>query len=131
MIQGMTTSYASDGSIIQGVYRPGFLNMFDGGLRIILGPVVIVAEVGVNNIYVYHQKDLPAGLKSNFGANLRLGAGLKFGWWGVSATGTAVFPSFQTMLQTFSNLGSETNRAAALDQIVNNLVPSLMATLYF
>jgi len=130
MVQGMT-GYADDGgNWVQGYYRPGFLNMFDVGFRFLLGPVAIFTTVGTNNIYVYRQSEIE-GFNGSWGANLRLGAGLKFGFWGVSATGTVIFPSFGTMIETFRQLGSEVNRGWALDQIVNGLVPSLMATLYF
>jgi len=130
MIQGMTGFTDENGRWVQGYYRPGFLNMFDVGFRFLLGPVAIFTTVGTNNIYVYRQSELPdAG--GSWGANLRLGAGLKFGFWGVSATGTVIFPSFGYMVEVFKQLGSADNRQWALDQIVNGLVPSLMATLYF
>jgi hypothetical protein len=132
MIQGMTGYVDPEsGAWIQGPYRPGFLNLFDVGFRFILGPVVLTAEVGTNNIYVYRQAELPEGGGGNWGANLRLGAGAKFGFWGVGLSGTAVFPSFGAMIEVFRQLGSEANRQWALDQIVNGLVPSLTATLYF
>jgi len=132
MIQGMTGYQDATTQVwVQGYYRPGFLNMFDAGFRLLLGPIAIHATVGVNSIYVYKQAELPAGTGGNWGANLRLGAGLKFGFWGVSLTGTAIFPSFANMFEVFKQLGSDQNRQWALDQIVNGLVPSLMATLYF
>jgi hypothetical protein len=132
MIQGMTTFYdEANATWVQGYYRPGFLNLFNFGLRFILGPVVLYTTVGTNNIYIYKQSDLPAGAGGSWGANLRIGAGAKFGWWGVGLSGTAIFPSFATMVEVFRQLGSEENRQWALDQIVNGLVPSLTATLYF
>jgi hypothetical protein len=131
MISGMTGYSDAEGVWHQGVFRPGFLNLFDVGFRFLLGPVALFTTVGTNNIYVYKQSDLPEGAGGSWGANLRLGAGLKFGFWGVSLTGTAIFPSFPFLIEVFRQLGSEENRAWALDQIVNGLVPSLMATLYF
>lgn len=131
MIQGMTGRTNEEGVWVQGVFRPGFLNLFDVGFRFLLGPVAIFTTVGMNNIYVYDQASLPENVGGDWGANLRLGAGLKFGFWGVSLTGTAIFPSFAGMIEVFRQLGSEQNRDWALDQIVNGLVPSLMATLYF
>jgi len=130
MIQGMTGKTADDGRWIEGYYRPGFLNMFDVGFRFLLGPVAIFTTVGTNNIYVYRQAEIEGG-GGSWGANLRLGGGLKMGFWGVSATGTVIFPSFGNMIEVFRQLGSEQNREWALGQIVNGLVPSLMATLYF
>jgi hypothetical protein len=124
----MLPSAAIEG--MTGRFRPGFLNLIDAGIRLILGPVVVLVEAGVNNIYVYKQDELgEEGV--NWGANMRLGLGLKFGWWGVTATGTVLFASFQSMIDTFSKLGSDSNRNSALEDIKDGLVPSLMAVIYF
>jgi hypothetical protein len=131
MISGMTGYQDEGGRWVEGYYRPGFLNLIGVGFRFILGPVVLSTTVGTNNIYVYKQSELGEGAGGSWGANLRLAALLKFGFWGVGLTGTAIFPSFSTMIEVFRQLGSETNQQWALDQIVNGLVPSLMATLYF
>lgn len=111
-----------------GYYRPGFLNLFDAGLRLVLGPIVVLAEIGVNNVYVYKQgtEDI-AGL----GANLRLGAGLKFGMWGVTLTGTSVFPTMEALIDTLKGLVADESRNWAVEQLVSGLVPSLMAVIYF
>jgi len=86
----------------------------------------------MNNIYVYRQGDLQ-GLENNFGANLRLGAGVKFDWWGVNLSGTAVFPSFQRMIGTIKGLAATSDdvRNAALQKIGDSLVPSINVTVYF
>lgn len=112
-----------------GYKRPGFLNLYDVGLRITLGPIVTYLTVGMNNVYVYKQDQV--GFENNLGANLRLGAGLKFGWWGVNASGTAVFPSFEYMGNTLKGLASDATREIAVGKIVDALVPSINLTLYF
>lgn len=114
---------------ITGYKRPGFLNLFDAGLRLRLGPIIAYTTAGVNTLYVYKQDEL-AGFDPDFGANLRAGAGLKFGWWGVNVSGTTVFPSFDRLVQTLAALGTE-DRDIAIDKIVNGLIPSINLTLYF
>jgi hypothetical protein len=115
-----------------GFNRPGFLNLYDGGIRFFIKPVIGYVTIGLNNVYVYRQGDLQ-GLENNFGANLRLGAGVKFDWWGVNLSGTAVFPSFQRMAGTLKGLAATTDdiRNASLQAIGDSLVPSLNVTLYF
>jgi hypothetical protein len=113
-----------------GYQRPGFLNLFDLGFRLRIGPVIGYATVGTNNIYVYRQQELDS-FDPGFGANLRLGAGLRFGWWGVNASGTSVFPSFERMTQTLGALGKAETRDIALEKIVDGLIWSVNLTFYF
>lgn len=120
-------------SIVQGwtsYYRPGFLNLFDAGVRIFIGPFVGYGEVGTNYLYVY-QGDNPVDANGNLGANLRLGAGLRFRWWGANISGTAVFSSFKDLSQTLGGLASADTRDISLKRIENSLVPSLNLVLYF
>jgi hypothetical protein len=112
---------------VDGPYVPGFLNLYDIGLRLMLQPFVIYTEVGANSIYVY--KNLGGG--GSFGANLRLGAGLRFGFWGVNLSGTAVFGSFEILGQTLKKLVSDQTRNEAVSTIGQNLVPSINLTFYF
>ena len=110
---------------------PGFLNLFDAGIRLRIGPVITYATAGLNNLYVYRQAEL-GQIDASVGANLRLGAGVKFGWWGVNVSGTAVFDTFKQLTQTVTALaGTELERQVAVDTIVNGLIPSLNVTLYF
>ena len=113
-----------------GFYRPGFLNLFDVGVRLQIKPVIASVGIGLNNVYVYDQASVQA-LENDFGANLRLGAGLRFDWWGVGLTGTAVFPSFDYMVETLKGLVSDTTREFAAQKIVDSLVPAISLTLYF
>jgi hypothetical protein len=69
-------------------------------------------------------------LNTSFGANLRLGAGLKFGMWGVNLSGTAVFPGFGDIVELFKDLAGERTRDRALKQLMSQIVPSLNVYLY-
>jgi hypothetical protein len=113
-----------------GLYRPGFLNLYDIGIRIQIRPVIGAISLGLNNVYVYRQGDVQS-FKNNFGANLRLAAGLRFDWWGIGLTGTAVFPSFDYMADTLKGLVSPETRSFAAQKIGDSLVPGISATLYF
>ncbi len=120
---------AANNVYVDGPYAPGFLNLYDVGLRIMLRPFVVYTELGMNSLYVY--KNLGGG--GNFGANLRLGAGLSFGFWGVSLSGTAVFASFPQMIGTLKGLVAKDAaiQNQAISAIGQNLVPSLNLTFYF
>jgi hypothetical protein len=128
LIQNMTGYWdPNKQQYVSGPYLPGFLNLYDVGLELMLRPFVIYAEVGTNTIYVYNAN--PAG--GGFGANLRLGGGLTFGWWGLNLSGTAVFPTFAAMTETLKKLASSETRDAALKQIGDNITPSINLTFYF
>ncbi len=114
---------------VSGPYVPGFLNLFDAGLIFTLRPFVLYAEVGTNTLYVYQPSINGGG--GNFGANLRLGAGLRFGFWGVNISGTAVFSDFTALTTTLAKLGSAATQTAAFGAITSALVPSLNLTFYF
>jgi hypothetical protein len=112
-----------------GYDRPGYLNLYDAGVRFSIGPVIAYAEVGLNSIYVYKQETI--GFDPNFGANLRLGVGARFGWVGVNVSGTSVFPSFDYMIGTLKGLVADSTRKQSLGKIRDTLVPSLNFTMYF
>ena len=71
---------------------PGFLNTFDVGVRIILRPVVLYAELGPNLLYIYGGQIYKGG--EGVGVNGRIGAGVKFGFWGVNLSFTQVFATW-------------------------------------
>lgn len=133
MVSGMTGEYDEEKKTnVGGYYRPGFLNLFDAGLRLIIGPVVAHVEMGVNQIHVYDPTtSIGVANAGGFGANLRLALGLKFNWWGVSVSGTYVAPTMKDLVDTLKGLAAESTRKWALDEIANGLVPSLMVMLYF
>jgi hypothetical protein len=112
---------------LTGTYLPGFLNLYDAGLRIILGPIVVLVEAGINNVYVYKQGVTGA---NGLGANLRVGLGLKFKWWGITATGTSVFPNFTNLVDTVKGLFYPDSQRLSLYYILNGLYPGVMAVIY-
>ena len=117
------------GEEASGIYRPAFLNLFDVGVRPTLGPIILLAEAGINNIRIYDQESLGVqGTEANFGVNLRLGAGLKFDWWGITVTGTSVFATFNKMVQVIQGV-TESN-PNAIKYLVNSLIPSITFSMH-
>jgi hypothetical protein len=54
LVENLTGSYDVESEITKGgQYRPGFLNLFDVGIRLVLGPIVAFTEIGTNAIHVY------------------------------------------------------------------------------
>jgi len=128
LISNMTGYYDAINSVyVSGPYAPGFLNLYDVGIRLMLQPFVVYTELGTNSLYIY--KNLGGG--GNFGANLRLGAGLRFGFWGVNVSGTAVFSSLDLLTATLKKLVADSTRNDAITAISQNLVPSINLTFYF
>jgi hypothetical protein len=134
IVQNMTTQFVenADGTqfVQDGYYRPGFIHLFDAGLRLIIGPFVASGQIGMNQLYLYKQEELP-DIDASLGANIGLSAGLKFNFWGVSAKGNAIFPTFDQAVMTLAALpegGAVAERA--LQTIVDNLIPSIVFTLY-
>jgi len=131
MISGMTSYIDSTGTWIQGSLVPGYLNLFDAGFRFIMGPVVLMLMAGTNMIYTYDPAEtIGVKMAGSFGANLRVAAGLKFKWWGITVAGTSVFNSGEALVTTMKALIPDTTRKWAFDQIVSGLVPSLMLVVY-
>jgi hypothetical protein len=133
MVAGMTSYYdpsanEGNGGWTGGYFDPGFLNLFDAGLRLMIRPFFLSTMIGINNMYVYQE-----GVVGGMGANLRLEAGLVFNWWGISLSGTSVFSSMPKLVDTMKGLisKSSTNRDWAVKQITEGLVPSILVHLYF
>jgi hypothetical protein len=112
-------------------FRPGYLNLFDAGLRLDIGPLVGHATIGVNRIYVYRQDADSLEFNDNMGANLRLGAGLKLNnTWGFSVQGRSIFHSMDELIDTLRGLGDAGARPFVIQQIRDGLIPTLVVTLY-
>jgi hypothetical protein len=105
----------------------GYLGLFDVGVRVVLKPFIGFAELGVNGFYNDSHGFLPGG----FGSNLRVGAGIRFGWWGVSVTGTSLFASLKDLEDTLGAFGNPATRADAWDDVVGRMVASIQFTFYF
>jgi hypothetical protein len=111
----------STGYTSGGILAPGFLNLFDVGLKIAPRPFIAFAEIGTNYLYVR------GGLNyGRIGVNFRLGAGVKFGFWGVNLTGTQVFASFADLDGAFRMAGH-----GDWSYLTGGMVPTLNFTLYF
>ena len=83
-----------------GYYAPGFLNLFDVGLRFVIRPVLAYVEAGANNLFIYGSQDY-----GNIAVNFRAGIGVKFGWWGFNLSATQVFASWGDLGAAFSDAG--------------------------
>lgn len=131
-VTDMTATYDPDTEIYQpGPFRPGFLNTWNIGGKLVLGPLVGYSTIGVNTIYVYKQSEyMDENFESNFGANWKVGAGLKFSGWGIHLDMMAIFPSVSTMFQEMDDLFGDDQALsdAAAERI--QFIPSLVATLY-
>jgi hypothetical protein len=126
MVEGMTSYYDPVNGYSPGFYVPGFVNLFDAGIRLVIAPFTAYAEVGTNTLYIYQVGMAPGGI----GANLRIGAGLYFDWWGVSISGTSLFASFADLQSTLKQLGSDNTRQTAVNSIEKSLIPSVELKLY-
>jgi hypothetical protein len=116
-----TTYVDATGTTHLGYNVPGFLNLFDAGLRIVLRPFMVYAEIGTNYLYLRGgQTD------SNLGVNARLGVGLKFGFWGINLSGTQVFASLDDMSAAFRH-GFSGNWS----DLTQGMVPTLNFAIYF
>jgi hypothetical protein len=124
------TSYVdpTTGWYYPGSNVPGFLNMFDVGVRLVLRPIIFYAELGPNVLYLYggqFYRDPNGG--SGVGVNGRIGAGVKFGWWGINLSGTQVFASWNDMRGAFDQLFNHGNSSYLTD----GSMISLNFALYF
>lgn len=120
------------GQVTDGYFRPGFLNTFNVGIRPRIGPISIMASVGINQLYVYRQ-DADGLASPPLGVNVKAGAGLRFAKWiGLSATVMSVFGDVKEMTDTFNALGGSDPFLAkqAEDKLLNNLFPVITLNLY-
>ena len=109
------------GYTVIGENVPGFLNMFDAGLKIVLKPFIVYAEAGPNMLYLRGGQTY-----GKVGVNLRVGGGLKFGFWGINLSGTQVFASFDDMSAAFHQAGH-----GDWSGVTQGMVPTLNFTIYF
>lgn len=136
-VREMTTKTV-DGLIVDGFYRPGLLNQLDFGIRPVIGNLAILAQLGINYLYIFEQKELYddenlEDLETNFGINLRVGLGLHYKWGGFMVTGTVIFPSAVRMGATIKDLFAEDPfvQEAARNNLRSSLFPALIAYFHF
>lgn len=131
-VTDMTATYDEATETYQaGPFRPGFLNTWNIGAKLVLGPLVGYSTIGFNTIYVYKEAEyLDEEFKKGFGTNWKIGGGLKFGDWGIHLDLMAIFPDATTMFSEMDLLfnGTEVEKAEVKERI--QFIPSLVATLY-
>ena len=115
------------GTTYDGIPNPGFLNLFDVGVRFYVRPVIAYAEIGTNLLYIYGGQiyKSPDG-SSGVGVNARAGIGVRFGWWGVNVSGTQVFATWNDMKAAFGQAAN-----GNWSKLTYGSVASFNATLYF
>jgi len=116
------------GEFKQGILAPGYMTFIDVGIRPTLGPIILMAELGMNYLYIhdtYNKDPLTGGPMAggSIGANLRIGVGYKFSAFSVSLQGTAVFPNFEALSATLKGVANEDQKS--IDALKASLIPSL------
>lgn len=118
-----TTSYTDwDGNTVQGTLAPGFVNFYNVGIRPRIGPVYVLATIGVNDLYV-HSYYSDNEDDSTLGVNMRVGFGFKFDAFSLSFTGTAVFNDFQVLSDTLEGIADGNKNSQ--EEFLSRLMPSI------
>jgi hypothetical protein len=134
-IQDLTTTVnETTGTVTPGYYRPGFLNLFDVGIRPELSSVILMLETGINYLYIWRSADVPdLANKSMLGVNLRGGVGYNFGFISAMVSGTVVFDNFQDVVTVFRNIAGNNQflRDQTLKGLLKSLYPTLTVNLHF
>jgi hypothetical protein len=123
MVSDMTSGERIDESgdmfFSTGIEKPGFLNFIDVGIKLNLSKFVFFAETGINHLYIYRQSELKEEDKpGTLGSNLRIGASYRIiDNLSVGLTGTAIFPSFESMGNALKGLAGDEEYAESADQV--------------
>jgi hypothetical protein len=126
-IQSRTEYVRADGTLAPGAYAPGFLNLFGAGLRPTIGPLSIMATVGVNHIYVHSDYDTRGEEERTLvGLNARVGAGWRFGPLRLTVVGTSLYATPDQVAAMIKSI--ERAPKAGLIKFVESLVPSLVVS---
>ena len=105
------------------------LALANAGLHLRLGRIVAYTTTGLNVIYSrISDSGSPLTLS---GTNLRAGAGLRFGWWGVNLSGTVLFESGEVMKQTVTDLIRDDRRDLIVASVVERTLPAVNLVIYF
>lgn len=126
MTSNLTQRWDENGNPLGGYNVPGFLNLYDIGVRFVLQPFVLSAQMGINNVYVYKEGLVPGMV----GANVKIAAGLKFGIFGVGGSLLKPFGSFNEMQRVLGGLLKANTREWATQEVTKSMIPSLTFTLY-
>jgi hypothetical protein len=106
---------------VPGYLVPGFLNLFDVGVKLNLRPFVGYLEIGTDYLYLRGGQTY-----GKIGVNARLGLGVRFGWWGLNISGTQFFASWNDLESAF---GQAANGDTSL--LVAGMFPTLNLVFYF
>jgi hypothetical protein len=106
-----------------GIPAPGYINFFDVGIRPRIGPIYLLATVGINTLYI-HSAYADKNAENSMGVNIRLGAGLKFDALGISLTGTYTEADFAQLQKTITAL-TEGNDPRAQREFIQKLMPTI------
>jgi hypothetical protein len=143
-VQQMTGRFTFDPktgnlSVVQGIYRPGMVNMIDVGIKFALFDFIILGvQVGGNSLYIYHMdkpedKPLFAGINTDLGANIKATVGMKFNHnLGLEIAMYSIQPSLETSGYVLGGLISEDSkiRRIASGQLLRNAAFGAVFVLY-
>jgi hypothetical protein len=141
-VEKMTAKVTLDGvtgnnSVIQGIYRPGMINLVDVGIKFALfNKLVMGVQVGVNSLYIYRMnedKDLFAGIDTNLGANIKVTTGWKFtDNLGVEIAMYSIQPNTDTAVTVLKGLVSENKdtQNTAIGNLLGNAALGALFVLY-
>jgi hypothetical protein len=131
VLQSLTSTYDPITNVQrEGIYRPGFINLINVGIRPRIGPIALMASVGINMLYVYKQDELPEDAfdPTGLGVNARVGAYLFLGKnLALTASATTVFANFDELVMTFADLASDDPFLSewATQRLLSGLYPTI------
>lgn len=103
----------------------GFMNFYDVGIRPKIGPLYLLATIGVTDLYVHNYYATEQNYESNeVGANIRLGVGFVFDVFSVNIVGTSFYKDFAVMQKTLQAL-AEGKDPNAQEDFLKTLLPSV------
>lgn len=105
------------------IYAPGFMNFIDVGIRPSIGPIYLLATMGINNLYI-HSYYADENSETAVGVNMRVGLGIKFEALSINLIGTALFSDFAEMNTLLTEV-SDGNDPTAEDRLLEKLMPSI------
>eukprot|EP01156_Anaeramoeba_ignava_P016330 Anaeramoba_ignava/a620874_4.p1 GENE.a620874_4~~a620874_4.p1 ORF type:complete len:207 (+),score=-12.44 a620874_4:41-661(+) len=112
-----------------GINAPGYISFFDVGFRPRIGPIYLLATVGINDLYIHsYYADEYGYSDDGVGVNARIGVGLKLGAFGINITGTSVFNTFEDLTETVQGLIDQDPNAT--DAFIYSLIPSIGFSLH-
>jgi len=116
------------GELHQGIFAPGIISFLDIGIRPTFGPVILMAELGINYLYIhsYYNVDPQTGAElagGKMGFNFRVGVGYEFEPFSISLLGTSVYSSFDVMKEALAGVAK--GNKMAIEKLSESLIPSL------